>query len=183
MGYKKGILGAASVLALIAGTQGPASASINSKGDGSNSAPSTGISEASQQSDPLFDFLKLTNQGESVENAAQSMFGNVSQAQLDQLPQFLHGVSTLGWSAADIERLKEALIQIVNSSDADEATRQAVVAELQSQNQIQLADNTDNNDNNSNNNNNNDNNGPDTTSTVGGGGFVGHGGTGGMYGH
>jgi len=123
MNYKKTVLGAASVLALLAGTTAPAGAAIDPGRDPAASA---------QQADPLFAFIASAQGGNDVESAINELFGNASKEQIERFPEFLSGVYGLGLSADAVQRTREALIEIASSSsELDESTRQLVVAAVE----------------------------------------------------
>ena len=131
MDYRKAILGAASVLALITGAQGPANASID-PGNGPEGSVTSASIAAGAQSDPLFDFIMLSNGGETIENAIQGVFGNASREQIQNFPQFLGGLATLGLPAEAVAKSKDALIEIVYAAATlDDDMRVAVVAQLE----------------------------------------------------
>lgn len=130
MNYRKSVLGAASVFALLAGTAAPSSAAIDL---GRGSAADAQTTQASDiQADPLFAFIVAAQGGSNAENAIHELFGNASKDQIERFPEFLAGVHGLGLSADATQKSREALVEIASSSsDLDESTRQLVVAQLE----------------------------------------------------
>lgn len=129
MTSKKVILGAASVLALTAATA-TANASIQRQ---EAQQPDPRQQQAVDiKSDDLFD-LVMRVQGslepDYVESALKDMFGELTQAQADGLPELLTNLARLGASAETIARAQEILIGLV-SSKLDGAIAQGVVEDL-----------------------------------------------------
>jgi hypothetical protein len=143
MDYRKALLSAASVLALTAGIQEPASASIPTP---ERAAKLTDSAKPvpSLASDATFDFVMRTNgnfSADAVENALIDMFSNPSHEQIESLPEFLQAISTLGLAPKAMERAKDTLILVVSASELDESTRHAIENRLESDlKPVKLAD-------------------------------------------
>ncbi len=134
MDYKKAVLGAASVLALTAGIQQSADASLP-RTDKPVVAITAARVLASINVDPLFDLIKRTKgslTGESIENALTKMFGIPSREQIEGFPNLLAGIVNLGVTSETAERSKNLLVAIVDSaSTIDENLRVLVINQLE----------------------------------------------------
>ena len=131
MNHRNKILGAVSVLALLAGTHSPAGAAVNTAEKAAGSSQYTSA-DLGRQSDPLFDFIVAAKAGETADGAVYGIFGKASRDQIEKFPEFLDGVGTLGLKSEDVESSKLALIEIASASSAlDENARTLVVAQLE----------------------------------------------------
>ena len=133
MDYKKALLGAASVLALTAGVQGYANASIPAPdkhvkaSDARRLTPSTA-------SDAVIDFVMRTKgkfSAAKIEHTLAEMFANPSHEQIESFPEFLASISTLGLTSEASTRAREMLIGLAASAPSiDETARHALLARL-----------------------------------------------------
>src|SRR5258706_9163933 len=138
MNYKNAILGAASVLAILAG-----SSAANASVTPDSTAAATQTATAGHQSDPLFAVIALTKQGDDAGTAVSNVFEHASAEQIGNFPLVLAGLNAMGLSKHDLDESKVALMEIVNNSSAiDDQTRADVTAALNAEvKQIQLAQN------------------------------------------
>jgi len=138
MDYKKALLGVASLLALTAGMQDPASArDIRFRfADDTQAAPAQ-KSIGGVQSEVLLDLLMRTNGAlstDAIENALVDMFSNPSREQIESTPELLRDFAGLGLSAEGIQRLRDVLGEIVASAEhLDDTLRTSVVTQLNSE--------------------------------------------------
>ena len=142
MEYRKALLGAASILALTAGVQSSADASIPPDRP-AKLAP--GAKMASDiYSDPLLDVILRTNgsiSSDSVEKAVAEIFVDASPEQVESFPNLLTNISTLGLPPEAVARIKDVLSEIVSSTlSFDNEARESIIAGLEAAtNPIQLA--------------------------------------------
>jgi Chaperone of endosialidase len=134
MEFRKTLLGAASILALTAGVQQPAEASIPPTDLVGTGITHQGVAIASQ-GDPLFALMARTRgslQPHVVEQALRDMFANPTKTVVDVIPNVLSGLAGLGASAETISRARDALIEIVsNAPDVSNDVREALLSSLQ----------------------------------------------------
>src|SRR5215470_8979005 len=136
MDYKKALLGAASVLALTAGIQTSADASIPPP-DKPAATESAGRIGSAVSADVLFDLtmrLKGDFSAQSVEHALIDMFAQASHEQIESFPEVLASVTTLGMTSEALQRAKGVLIGIAASaSGLDSNVRDEIIAQLESE--------------------------------------------------
>lgn len=135
MDYKNTLLGLTSLLALTAGTQYSADASIQRPDNVAQTVQAR--SGGSVQSQALFDDLIQTKGGltsDTMEHAIADMFSNPSREQIQNAPELLRDFAGLGLGAEAIQRLRNVLSDIVSSAEnLDDELRASVVAQLNSQ--------------------------------------------------
>jgi hypothetical protein len=132
MDYKNALLGVASLLALTAGMQDPAGASVQ-RADKVTQAVQPGRASG-LQSEVFLDLLMRTNGGlsaDAIENAMADMFSNPTREQIQNAPELLRDLAGLGLGAEGIQRLRDVLGEIVSSAEnLDDELRLSVVAQL-----------------------------------------------------
>lgn len=145
MDYRKVLLGAVSVIALTAGAQQSAWASIPPV---DQAITPTAANQTGRQTsaDPLFDLVKRTNgslTSESIETALTEMFANPSAADIQGFPMLLASIASMSAGSDVTTRSKDVLIDIVaDASDINEEQRDSVLTKLQTgERPIRLAEN------------------------------------------
>jgi hypothetical protein len=142
MEYRKALLGAASILALTAGVQSSADASIPPNSPAKSAPAAETTSEV--YSDPLIDLIIGTNgsiSGASLEKAIAENFLDTSPERVKSFPNLLANISSLGLPLEAVARLKDVLSEIVSSTlSSDNEARESIIARLEAAtNPIQLA--------------------------------------------
>jgi hypothetical protein len=142
MEYRKGLIGAASILALSVGMNQSASASVSLPSSEVKVPLGRDVTSASL-ADPLLDLIVRT-QGSFTEDAIQSaltsMYADPSQVDVARIPELLNNIAALGISRDVLEVSKQTLIDIVSSAKADDAMKADVLAQLEGDaGSIQLA--------------------------------------------
>jgi hypothetical protein len=140
MEYRKSLIGAASILALSVGS---ANASITQP-SGEVQVPQAQDLTAASFSDPLLELIVRTQGAfteEAVRSALASMYADPAQIDLQQIPDLLNNLATLGLAPNVIEASKQTLVDIVSSAEADELLKADIVARLENGiGIVQLAD-------------------------------------------
>ena len=132
MEYKKGLLGAASLLALSVGFSQPTQAAL--RAETPTKAASAGAQTPVAFGDPLLTLITRTSGSlspELVEDVVIEMFSNPANQHPEELLRLFSGLDDLGVPSASIATIKRALADIVSSSDLDEAARQSALAVLE----------------------------------------------------
>ena len=133
MEFRKALLGAASLLALTAGGQKPADASVP---PADLATPAHHNAAIALHGDPLFELMAKTNGSlrlEPVEGALREMFVNPSSAQVEALPHLLAGLSGLGASSDVVAGAKTVLMEIVASAvNVDDQVAETTLTKLHS---------------------------------------------------
>jgi hypothetical protein len=132
--YRKALLGAAGLFALIAAGQKPAHAAV-APDDGTKtldtSAKSvTRAAYAGAYEDPLFELMERTNgslAAEAIETALRKMFADPIPAQIQAAPALLASLSGLGASSVAVARSRDVLIELVSKAQnvSDNVTKTA----------------------------------------------------------
>ena len=133
MGYKKTLLGVASLVALTAGMQEPANASPQR----ADQAAQPRATVRTVESEAFLDLL-MRSQGrlssDAIESAIVEAFSNPTPDQIQNAPELLRDFVALGLTAEGIQRLRDVLGEIVSSAEnLDDALRTSVISELNSE--------------------------------------------------
>jgi len=134
MEYRKGLIGAASILALSVGMNQSANASV--------SLPSSEVKvplgrdlTSAALSDPLLDLIVRTQGAfteEAIQSALTSMYADPAKVDISRVPELLDNIGTLGIARNVLEVSKQTLMEIVSSAEADEVLKMDVLARLES---------------------------------------------------
>jgi hypothetical protein len=145
MEYRKVLLGAVSVIALTAGAQQSARASVPPVDQSITPIPADQIGRQTS-ADPLFELVRRTNgslTSESIETALSEMFANPTPADIQGFPTLLASIASMGAGPDVAMRSKDVLISI--ASDApyiDAGLKDSVMTKLQTgEKPIMLAEN------------------------------------------
>lgn len=146
MEFRKALLGAASILALTAGAQRSADASIPLDAVAQSATERQSATEhrsaterrdfgIAAHEDPLFELMTRTQgslEPPLVENALRAMLANPSPELIEAVPTVLSGLSGLGASSDTITRTKEVLVELVsNASSVSTDIVEPVLSQLQ----------------------------------------------------
>jgi hypothetical protein len=141
MEYRKSLIGAASILALSVGS---ANASIAQQPSGEVQVPQARDLTSASFSDPLLELIVRTQGAfteDAVRSALASMYADPAQTDIQQIPDLLNNLATLGLAPNVIEASKQTLVDIVSSAEADELLKADIVARLENGvGLVQLAD-------------------------------------------
>jgi hypothetical protein len=134
MEYRKGLIGAASILALSVGMSQGASASVSLPSNETKVPVGRDVTSASL-TDPLLDLIVRTQGSfteEAIQSALTSMYADPSHADVARIPELLNNITALGVARDVLEVSKQTLMDIVASAKADEALKMDVLAQLES---------------------------------------------------
>jgi hypothetical protein len=141
MEYRKSLIGAASILALSVGS---ANASIAQQPSGDVQVPQARDLTSASFSDPLLELIVRTQGAfteDTVRSALASMYADPARTDIQQIPDLLNNLATLGLAPNVIEASKQTLIDIVSYAEADEMLKAGIVAQLENGiGMVQLAD-------------------------------------------
>ena len=133
MEYRKGLIGAASILALSVGMSQNSNASV-SLPSGEVKVPLGRDLTSASLADPLLDLIVRTQGSfteEAVQSALTSMYADPSRIDVARLPELLNNIAALGVARGVLEVSKQTLMDIVESAEADETLKTEVLAQLE----------------------------------------------------